>query len=264
MSNVNSARYSLEKLRLHERFELNKKGRDWFIGDIHGYKEKLINSLHEVGFDFSCDRLFAVGDLVDRGPDSFGVIRLFSDSSWAFSVMGNHEWILIREMEGDLRMAELARDPVCGGDWRDSFDSTDLSEIAELFCRKFPIAISVDTAFGNIGVIHACPPADWSVLGADPVADFVLDNWTDWLWTRQGIRDLAAGKPVNCNSIDAVICGHSTTSKPVCNGNVLFADTHISWSGSGEFTLLTAEALFEKITALNSQPEIPKWFNSKA
>ena len=53
-----------------KRFELNNKGRDYVVGDIHGCFSLLSKELYEIGFDEKTDRLFSVGDLVDRGTES--------------------------------------------------------------------------------------------------------------------------------------------------------------------------------------------------
>ncbi len=60
------------------------------IGDIHGCVEELMGllALAEIGPD---DRVVAVGDIVDRGPDPASVVRYFRDEPNAMSVMGNHE-----------------------------------------------------------------------------------------------------------------------------------------------------------------------------
>jgi len=47
----------------------NQAGKDYVIGDLHGCYELLERLLDAVGFDKSKDRLFSVGDLIDRGPD---------------------------------------------------------------------------------------------------------------------------------------------------------------------------------------------------
>ena len=52
------------------RFDKNTHGTDYIVGDIHGHYERLMSQLGELNFDFACDRLFCVGDLIDRGPDS--------------------------------------------------------------------------------------------------------------------------------------------------------------------------------------------------
>jgi serine/threonine protein phosphatase 1 len=58
------------------------------IGDIQGCYQELEELLDRVG----PDQIVAVGDLVDRGPDSAAVLDFFKTSSNARSVMGNHEW----------------------------------------------------------------------------------------------------------------------------------------------------------------------------
>lgn len=52
------------------RFDRNPLGRDLIVGDVHGCFTKLKASLDAVGFNLERDRLFSVGDLVDRGPES--------------------------------------------------------------------------------------------------------------------------------------------------------------------------------------------------
>ena len=52
------------------RFAQNTVGRDFAVGDIHGCFTELQRGLDAIGFDPSTDRLFSVGDLVDRGPES--------------------------------------------------------------------------------------------------------------------------------------------------------------------------------------------------
>lgn len=45
-------------------------GRDFVVGDVHGEFPTLESLLAQVGFAPERDRLFALGDLVDRGPRS--------------------------------------------------------------------------------------------------------------------------------------------------------------------------------------------------
>ena len=56
-------------------FARNERGRDFVVGDIHGMFSALENFLEELSFDPGRDRLFSVGDLIDRGPESDPVLQ---------------------------------------------------------------------------------------------------------------------------------------------------------------------------------------------
>jgi serine/threonine protein phosphatase 1 len=72
-----------------QRIAANSRGRDFVIGDLHGCLDQLQLKLALVSFaPERGDRLFAVGDLVDRGPDSLGCLNLLREP-WFFSVLGN-------------------------------------------------------------------------------------------------------------------------------------------------------------------------------
>jgi protein phosphatase len=86
------------------------------IGDIHGCRAELETLLTELGYTISRDhegraagahrddrRAIFVGDLVDRGPDTPGVLRLVMGmvaAGDAFCVPGNHENKLLRALRG--------------------------------------------------------------------------------------------------------------------------------------------------------------------
>lgn len=60
------------------------------IGDVHGCVDELRNLLDHVEYDRSTDDAIVVGDLVDRGPDSIGVISLCMERG-VRALMGNHD-----------------------------------------------------------------------------------------------------------------------------------------------------------------------------
>lgn len=76
----------------------NYEGRDFLIGDLHGCYDELMKLLNYVKFDSQFDRLFATGDLIDRGPKSRECLELLS-KPWFFSVLGNHEDLLITKIK---------------------------------------------------------------------------------------------------------------------------------------------------------------------
>ncbi|MGI8692398.1 MAG: polynucleotide kinase-phosphatase [Geodermatophilaceae bacterium] len=93
------------------------------IGDVHGCLGELEMLLEKLGYAIGRDssdravdavhpqgrRAVFVGDLVDRGPDSPGVLRLvmgMAGAGHAFAVPGNHENKLIRSLQGrDVRVS---------------------------------------------------------------------------------------------------------------------------------------------------------------
>ena len=76
----------------------NDNGRDFAVGDIHGEFNQLKNLLDHVNFDCQLDRLFSVGDIIDRGPDSMECLALL-EKPWFHCVIGNHEQQFVSTME---------------------------------------------------------------------------------------------------------------------------------------------------------------------
>lgn len=87
------------------------------IGDVHGCLDELLLLLGKLDYAVTCDgegrptdavhaegrRVIFVGDLVDRGPDSAGVLRLamgMTANDNALCVPGNHEEKLVRALRG--------------------------------------------------------------------------------------------------------------------------------------------------------------------
>ncbi|PZR70420.1 MAG: polynucleotide kinase-phosphatase, partial [Chthoniobacterales bacterium] len=82
------------------------------IGDVHGCREELETLLKKLGYSRNGDsawrhnegrRAVFLGDLVDRGPDVVGVLRLVMEmvsAGTALCVPGNHEMKLGRKIDG--------------------------------------------------------------------------------------------------------------------------------------------------------------------
>lgn len=63
----------------------------YILGDVHGMYDKLMACLQAVNFDYENDRLISLGDLVDRGPDSFLVVEELLKIRNLVAIRGNHD-----------------------------------------------------------------------------------------------------------------------------------------------------------------------------
>ena len=84
----------LSKVRRCIRLPGNALGRDLVVGDLHGHRSLLEVALTSIQFDPSRDRVFSVGDLIDRGPESLATLSLI-EQPWFHAVLGNHELMLL-------------------------------------------------------------------------------------------------------------------------------------------------------------------------
>ena len=76
-----------------------------FIGDIQGCRVELEALLEALAFDPASDELHPVGDFVNRGPDSIGVLKLLRQLG-AGGVLGNHDLHALAALHGRGRQDE--------------------------------------------------------------------------------------------------------------------------------------------------------------
>src|SRR5690606_13870319 len=86
--------------------------RVYAVGDIHGRRDLLDELLARIEADDSRrapadTRVIFLGDLVDRGPDSRGVVERLIDYAdgpvQCRFLMGNHEEVFLKALGGDLK-----------------------------------------------------------------------------------------------------------------------------------------------------------------
>ncbi len=128
------------------------------IGDIQGCCDPLRRLLDELRFDPAEDRIWFVGDLVNRGPDSLGVLRLVRNElgDRAVTVLGNHDIHLMSVWCGHGRLKS-------SDTLRATLDAPDADELIE-WLRRRPV-MHLDENYGY-AMVHAGLPPAWSVAEA--------------------------------------------------------------------------------------------------
>lgn len=229
----------------HRVIGINTKGRDYFVGDIHGRYERLMTTLRQMRFDKTRDRLFAVGDLVDRGYENMDVIGLLEEP-WFFSAVGNHEELLVNAINNPNDKTCVINHVENGGDWawvKDEEAELGVSptpegiRAAEAVLAHCSLMMTVETPSGRIGVVHADCPRVW------PGAEDPIEYNQRWLWSRKKHKELQSfgeySEPHQVHNIDAVVHGHCSYHEVLGNANRLWIDT----ASYGEFSIFPADEL---------------------
>ena len=207
------------------RLPLNQRGRDFVVGDIHGMHQLLDEALDAVAFDTGKDRLFCVGDLIDRGPDSHLSLALLQ-KPWVHAVRGNHEQSFLEEVWQqpltELHCHILQR--FYGMGWVQHQSRESLDEMGHLF-NQLPLAIELQDSEGSarVGIIHAEVPfqCTWQEF-CSKLESNDEPTRASCLWGRSRIRHRHSA-PIK--GIDYVVVGHTVVEVPHVLGNVIPIDT---------------------------------------
>ncbi|WP_449432951.1 metallophosphoesterase [Pseudomonas putida] len=213
----------------------NTQGRDLAVGDIHGHFRRLAQCLDEAGFDPGRDRLFSVGDLVDRGPHSEEALQ-WLDLPWFHAVQGNHEALAITYLRGGRLDLDMYR--AAGGGWFLDLPAVDQQRFVERF-EQLPIAIEVPSEAGLIGLLHADSPfTDWAELRARLLAVDDPQVREICQWSRRRLKE---GDTHAVQGLRALLVGHTPIPQAKLLGNVWHLDTG-GWC-AGHFSLMDMHTL---------------------
>ncbi len=75
------------------------KSKVFFVGDVHGCFNELQQLLEKAGYDSRQHRLILLGDLINKGPDSFKVLSWARARKQVETLIGNHELKFIQAIE---------------------------------------------------------------------------------------------------------------------------------------------------------------------
>jgi bis(5'-nucleosyl)-tetraphosphatase (symmetrical) len=128
---------------------------DYVVGDLQGCLDELERLLDRIRFRPGRDRLWLVGDLVNRGPRSLDSLRFVRDlGESALAVLGNHDLHLLAASEG-VR-APRSRDTL-----QEILDAPDREPLLE-WLRRLPL-VHRDR---GVCMVHAGLPPQWDVAEA--------------------------------------------------------------------------------------------------
>ena len=129
------------------------------IGDIQGCFDSFQRLLERCAFDPSVDRLWLVGDLVNRGPRSLETLRFVRDlGSAAVTVLGNHDLSLLMAAEGFGKRGK-------GDTFDDILNAPDRDELLD-WLRHRPLC----HVEGGCCMVHAGLLPQWTATKARALA----------------------------------------------------------------------------------------------
>ncbi|WP_440900971.1 polynucleotide kinase-phosphatase [Actinosynnema sp.] len=212
------------------------------IGDVHGCRAELEELLVALGYELVRDgrgrpvdalppegrRAVFVGDLVDRGPDTPGVLRLVMgmvEAGHAFCVCGNHEQKLVRALRGHkVKVAHgLAESLEQLGEQDEEF-----RKAATRFCDGLVAHYVLDG--GDLVVAHAGLPEHYHGRASGRVRSFALYGDTTGETDEYGL-------PVrypwanDYRGKATVLYGHTPTPRAEWVNNTMCLDTGVVFGG---------------------------------
>lgn len=201
-----------------EEFPLRKEGNNYVVGDIHGMFTALQKILDDIGFNPAIDKLFSVGDIIDRGPESEDCLK-WLQKPWFHSVLANHEQMLIDAYRHPT-YANIMVSSQNGGAWFFKLEAWQQLTYVEEF-EKLPYAIEVDTLDGKVGIIHAEVFGwDWDKMKQNIASNSRAKD--EALWSRTKITYKYND---DIKNIYKVYSGHTPNKEIVQLGNQYYIDT---------------------------------------
>jgi serine/threonine protein phosphatase 1 len=198
------------------------------IGDIHGCL-KQFDALFESVAPAHDDHLILLGDLIDRGPDSAGVlrrVRTLSQNHRINIIMGNHEQMMLEARESHDKYA----------DWLKNGGDATLRSYAGVRATLRDVPAE-DWQFLSKNLVNYFEDDTHVFVHANAYPDMPLEDQPDYMlrWER-------CDKMVAQDSGKTIICGHTPqiSGKPLNLGYGICLDTHAC--GGGPLTCMETKS----------------------
>ncbi len=161
------------------------------VGDIQGCYEEFAGMLELVSFDPARDRLWLLGDLINRGSKNLAVVRLVrSLGSAASTILGNHDLHFLAIYYG-------GHTPNRADTFQDVLEADDVGEIADWY--RHQAFLICDRSLGYV-MTHAGIPHIWNVERAAELA-LELESVLRGEHHRRYFEDMYGNEP-DCWSAD--------------------------------------------------------------
>lgn len=210
-------------MKIYQRINGEEWRRVLVCGDLHGCYTNLMSSLDKAGFDPVQDLLVSVGDLIDRGQESFECLDLINQP-WFRAVRGNHEQMMLDAITGTGSFGHWMSN---GGGWWHSLDYEQDMRLKSLLPKvaELPLIIEVEKGGKKFVICHADYHHDEYEYGK-PV------DSQQAIWSRERISLSIDGFSSSISGADLFIFGHTPALQPMRIKNQLYIDTGAVFNGN--------------------------------
>ncbi|KFD21315.1 protein-serine/threonine phosphatase [Yokenella regensburgei] len=198
----------------------------WLVGDLHGCHHLLMTKLKLLKFHPYEDLIISVGDLIDRGSESFRCLSLLPHP-WFRAIRGNHEQMALDALDNNDMSLWFSN----GGYWYQQLTYEEQLKVKTLFqlCRELPYIIELQCE----NEVHIIAHADY------PATVYVWHQPVDReqvLWNRERLAAHLAGRHQPIRGADHFWFGHTPLNARYDIENQHYIDTGAVFGG--ELTLV--------------------------
>ena len=189
----------------------------YVVGDVHGHLATFRALLHRLNLGPE-DRVVCLGDMIDRGPNSAGLVHLLRTHPQLICIKGNHEHMAVQSVQEDGSFQAWQPWMKRGG--KSTYGSYIVQAEGDLWQAKRRMlddfmwldALPTQLVLDDIRLVHA---------GYDPRMPLDMQGEKELLWIRkQWFQHEGAVDPAR-----TVFFGHTTTTKLGGAGEVATSET---------------------------------------
>lgn len=231
---------------------LDKTKRHFIVGDIHGRFRSFMKLLEEAKYNSQTDVVYSVGDMIDRGPKSYEVVKFFTTQPNTYAVMGNHEYMVTSLKWQSTWLKNGGVECLLSLDNHGKNQQWLAKKVENL---PWIIEVGEPSDADAFRILHAEFPPTWdddtlyrvlneAIDGEDPRAALLV-------WSRKTIehalRNIGRSNPLcedivfNTNRTRHNFVGHTPVRKAITVGDMTYLDTY------GDNTMTMVEALSRQV-----------------